>query len=481
MSRLRWIALLLLLGLPLLLGTGTAPLQPDAVPIDHVVVIFMENQTFDKLLGRFPGADGLANAAAMPPQSDRAGAVYPALPAVVDDCGASTPEGCAGESVLGPAFRFTPRPDPRFPAALPNRPFNLLDSVRLDQFTGDPAHDFYNQQYQVNSGRMDRFVAWTNTGGLPLGYYDMRGTQMWRWAERFTVADHFFQAAFGGSMLNHFWLVCSCTPVWPNAPTDMISSPLPDDPEHLADRNLTPDGYVVNDSQPIEAPNCWDQPPARRMPLQTLPHIGDRLDAAGVSWTWYAGGWNDAIAGRIGPLFQCHHQPFNYFANVGGDPAARPRRMQDESDFRAALRGGGLPQVSWVKPYGAVNEHAGYADVASGDAWLGGLLAEIEASPYWARTAVIVTYDDYGGAYDHVAPPIVDRWGPGPRVPALVVSPWARRGFVDHTEYNTTSVLKFIEWRWSLPPLTARDAAANNLLAAFDFAQPTPPAPKADQ
>jgi acid phosphatase len=137
--------------------------------------------------------------------------------------------------------------------------------------------------------------------------------------------------------------------------------------------------------------------------------------------------------------------------------------------------------VSWVKPYGAVNEHAGYADVASGDAWLGGLLAEIEASPYWARTAVIVTYDDYGGAYDHVAPPIVDRWGPGPRVPALVVSPWARRGFVDHTEYNTTSVLKFIEWRWSLPPLTARDAAANNLLAAFDFAQPTPPAPKADQ
>ncbi|HZR99900.1 MAG TPA: alkaline phosphatase family protein, partial [Chloroflexota bacterium] len=286
---------LLGLVLALALGTGaanTAPTQPGGVPIDHVVVIFMENQAFDKFFGLFPGADGLANAAGALPQSDRDGSVYATLPPVIDDCGASTPAGCAGESSLGPAYHFEARPDPRFPTDLPNRPFLINPYVPLDQYTADPAHDYYNQQYQVNGGRMDRFVAWSNTGGLTMGYYDMHGTHAWRWAERFTLADRFFQAAFGGSMLNHFWLVCACTPFWADAPHDMVSAPFPDDPEHLQDRNVRPDGYVVNDTQPIEAPNCWNLPPEQRMPLQTMPHIGDRLDAAGVSWAWYAGGWN---------------------------------------------------------------------------------------------------------------------------------------------------------------------------------------------
>ncbi len=460
-------------------AANTAPARPGAVPIDHVIVIYMENESFDKFFGLFPGADSLANAADAPPQADKDGTVYPALPAVIDDCGASTPAGCAGESSLGPAYHFEPRPDPRFPASLPNRPFTINPYVPLDQYTADPAHDYYNQQYQANGGRMDRFVAWSNTGGLTMGHYDMRGTQVWRWAEQYTLADHFFQAAFGGSMLNHFWLVCACTPYWPDAPRDMVSTPFPDDPDHMQDRNVRPDGYVVNDTQPIEAPNCWDLPPAQRMPLQTLPHIGDRLDAAGVAWAWYAGGWNDAIAGHMGPLFQCHHQPFNYFADVGGDPSARPLHLKDETDFRAALRSGALPPVAWVKPYGSDNQHPGYADIARGDRWLGELLEEIAASPYWPRTAVFVTYDDYGGAWDHVAPPVVDQWGPGPRLPLVVISPWAKRGYVDHTPYDTTSILKFIEWRWGLPPLTDRDASANNLLDAFDFTQP-PRVPKAD-
>jgi len=103
------------------------------------------------------------------------------------------------------------------------------------------------------------------------------------------------------------------------------------------------------------------------------------------------------------------------------------------------------------------------------------MLRAIQSSPYWPRVAVIVTYDENGGWWDHVAPPVVDEWGPGSRIPALIVSPWARRSFIDHTPYDTTSVLKFIEWRWGLPPLGPRDAAANNLLAAFDFSQPPPP------
>lgn len=95
------------------------------------------------------------------------------------------------------------------------------------------------------------------------------------------------------------------------------------------------------------------------------------------------------------------------------------------------------------------------------------LIERVKNSFYWEETAVIVTYDDFGGWYDHVPPPVVDRWGPGGRVPMLLVSPYARKGFVEHTPYDTTSILKFIEWRYGLEPLTDRDAGANNLLADF--------------
>jgi phospholipase C len=443
--------------------------QPEQVPFDHSIVVFMENHSFDNFFGLFPGADGLANAGDAR-QVDRNGTVYATLPQPIDDCGASTPEGCD--------YKVTPRPDPRFPADLPNRPFDIGRYVPIDQHTGDPIHDYYRQQYQANGGRMDKFVAWSTGAGLAFGHYDMRPTRIWSWAQQYTLADRFFQAAFGGSMLNHFWLVCACTPFWGDAPASMISAPMPDDPEYMEDKNVRADGYVVNDTQPILAPWCWDAPASERMPLQTLPHIGDRLDAAGVSWAWYAGGWNDAVEGRMGALFQCHHQPFNYFANVGGNPTARALRLKDETDFTAALRNGTLPQVAWVKPYGSDNEHFGYADVQRGDQWLGRMLDQIHDSPYWPRVAVIVTYDDYGGVWDHVAPPVVDEWGPGPRLPLLVISPWARRGFVDHTPYDTTSVMRFIEWRWGLPPVAARDASANNLLAAFDFSQSPPSVPK---
>ncbi len=101
------------------------------------------------------------------------------------------------------------------------------------------------------------------------------------------------------------------------------------------------------------------------------------------------------------------------------------------------------------------------------------LIERVKGSPYWEETAIILTYDDFGGWYDHVPPPVVDRWGPGGRVPMLLISPYARKGFVDHTYYDTTSILRFIEWRYGLAPLTDRDAGTNNLLAAFDFGDPT--------
>jgi phospholipase C len=127
--------------------------------------------------------------------------------------------------------------------------------------------------------------------------------------------------------------------------------------------------------------------------------------------------------------------------------------------------------VSFVKPLGEVNEHPGYTNVLSGEQHVAELLKALRASKQWKNTAVIVTYDENGGFWDHVAPPTIDRWGPGTRVPTLVISPLAKHGYVDHNRYDTTSILALIEHRWGLAPLSARDAAANDMRNAFDFSQ----------
>jgi acid phosphatase len=145
--------------------------------------------------------------------------------------------------------------------------------------------------------------------------------------------------------------------------------------------------------------------------------------------------------------------------------------VKDIEDFRAALRAGNLPAVAFVKPNGAHNEHPGYADLLSGQRYVADLVKAVQDSAIWKDSVIIITYDEAGGRWDHVPPPPGDRWGPGVRVPAIIISPYAKRRFVDHTPYETVSILKLIETRWQLAPLGSRDAAANNLLNAFDFSQ----------
>ena len=205
------------------------------------------------------------------------------------------------------------------------------------------------------------------------------------------------------------------------------------------------------------------------LPPQTEPTIGDLLSAKGVSWAWYAGAWQEALAERNAfpvPNFQYHHQPFNYFATMAPGTAARAEHLRDGglggSEFIKAIDDGKLPQVTFYKPQGNLNEHPGYADVLDGDRHLAEIVSHLQKSPQWAHMVVIVTYDENGGFWDHAAPPKGDRWGPGSRIPALIVSPYAKRGFVDHTLYDTTSILRFITRRFDLPPLAglrARDAA----------------------
>lgn len=446
--------------------------DPADFPIDHLVVIFVENHTFDNLYGLFPGANSLTRAGAAVPQVDRLGRPYSILPPVVN----TEPPGGGGPEI-----------DPHFPPNLPNEPFAITDYLPINQIVPSPIHSYYPNLLQINGGRMDKFVAWSDSGALTMGYFDTNLLPLARYARQYTLADNYFTGAFGGSMLNHFWLICACTPVWPDAPEQQILRPLYDRAGNLVGLDprqgrfgmvdsVTPDGYVVEDVQPFYDPHAADFPAWNRMPPQPMPTIGDRLSEAGVSWTWYAGGWDDALAGHPAPTFEFHHQPFVYFEQFADGTAAKAEHLRDEKEFAADLANGTLPAVSWIKPLGIFDEHAGYSTILTSERHTVGIIERIRASDYWDRVAIIVTYDDFGGWYDHVPPPVIDRWGPGNRVPAIIISPHARRGHIDSTFYDHTSILKFIEWRWNVDPLGTRDANANNLLGAFRFPDRAAPA-----
>jgi phospholipase C len=306
---------------------------------------------------------------------------------------------------------------------------------------------------------------------------------------------------FGGSFMNHFELICACTPTYPNADKspakgtisaveadgvtliaamDSPKSALNGPPKFVNDGNLTPDFYAVNTMQPPYQPSANKPAPdgnpafadpakTTTLPPQSEQTIGDLLSAKGVTWAWYAGAWQAALDGKNAvpvPNFQYHHQPFNYFADMAPGTGARAEHLKDGglggSEFLKAIDSGTLPQVTFYKPQGNLNEHPGYADVLDGDQHIAELIAHLQKGPQWLHMVVVVTYDENGGFWDHVAPPKGDRWGPGSRVPALIISPFAKKGLVDHTFYDTTSILRLITKRYALPTLPglqARDSA----------------------
>jgi acid phosphatase len=466
----------------------------DLERISNIVVIYAENRSFDHLYGLFPGADGIAQASAeQKTQLDRDGRPLPYLP---------------------PAWRRG-KPDPTFPAHLPNGPVRLdAPPVNLSPaaLTRDLIHLFHVHQEQINGGKNNMFAALSDAGGFAMGYYDGSQMAMWKLAREFVLADHFFQGAYGGSFLNHQWLVCACTPYNPQAPAKLrtqldergrlkvrenIPSAL-NGPLWFLESIYTPDGYAVNTMQPPYQPS--EIPPARGgderfaasrddvLAPQTTKTIGDTLSAKEVSWVWYAGGWNEALAdsnppdgrhrviynGRAGsPNFQPHHQPFNYFVRFAPGKPDRDAHLKDYRDLLAALAGGTLPQVAFYKPPGSVNQHPGESDIMSADTHIAELVGRIRASRYWPSVMIIVTYDENGGFWDHVPPPSgpgwSDRFGPGTRIPAIIISPFAKRGFVDKTPYDTTSILKFITERFGLEPLPGVREKAGDLTNALSF------------
>jgi phospholipase C len=206
------------------------------------------------------------------------------------------------------------------------------------------------------------------------------------------------------------------------------------------------------------------------VPNQTNPTIGDRLSDKSISWAWYSGGWDNAIAGHPDPTFQFHHQPFAYYAKYADGTQGKKDHLKDETEFIASAKAGTLPAVSFVKPLGLNNEHPGYAALDAGENHTVELINDILSGPNGKDVVIIITYDENGGFWDHIAPPVIDKkWGPGTRVPAIIISPFAKKGFIDHSQYETVGILSFIEKRWSLTPLADRDKNANPLTNAFNF------------
>ena len=475
----------LLAGIPACFGA-------DLNSITNIVVIYAENRSFDNLYGAFPGANGIRSASH--PQVDRDGSPLRELPPVWN--------GLTAQSVTPPVTQAQT-------AHLPNAPFAIDDpmgfNTPMSVVTRDLWHRFYQNQMQIDGGRNDRFVAWADSGALVMGHYDGSRLALWNVAKEYTLADNFFMGAFGGSFLNHFWLICACTPKYPNAdksPASGLISAVESDgvtlkvapnsprsaldgaPRFVLSGNLTPDFYAVNTMQPPYQPSAnqpaaggnpllADPAAATTLPPQTEQTIGDLLSARRVSWAWYAGAWGATLAGhndRPVPNFQFHHQPFNYFVNFAPGTAERRKHLKDGglsgAAFIKAIDSGKLEQVVFYKPQGNLNEHAGYASVLAGDEHIADVISHLKKSPQWRHMLVIVTYDENGGFWDHVAPPKGDRWGPGMRIPAIVISDLAKKGFIDHTQYDTTSIMRLISKRFGLPPLAGVRNRDEKLAAA---------------
>lgn len=468
--------------------------------VRHLVVIYAENHSFDNLYGLFPGADGIANASLQSrTQLDHDGQPLKEL------------------IVFGPDGQ----PDARFPR-MPNAPFQINGEPmnrRMDEIVPSPIHVFWHNQEQIHGGANNLFAAMSNVGGWTMGYYDTRSLKLWQWAREYTLADHFFMGAFGGSYLNHQYLVCACAPRHENAPESMRVkldadgrlSKLKDSPSanvgavKVASRGggqVSPDGWSVNTTQPPYQPSGiapaaggsldladpkGTPSSGEPLPPQTARTIGDTLSDKGVSWAWYAGGWDQALAdgrrppdakrsviyasGTDSPIFQPHHQPFNYYSRFAPGTAERAQHIKDGSLLLADAARGTLPSVSFYKPPGRYTQHPSYTDLKSGDEHIAALLEGLRSSPQWKDMLVVVTYDENGGYWDHAAPPTGpgwgDRLGPGSRVPALFIGPMVKRGFVDHTRYDTGSILKFITQRWGLEPLPGVRDKPGNLSAAL--------------
>jgi phospholipase C len=328
-----------------------------------------------------------------------------------------------------------------------------------DRMPRDVGHSWTDAHEAMDNGKMDRFdlIGGANVNGDFLSmtqYVAADIPNYWRYAEHFAMADRMFSTLAGPSFPNHLYTVASQSG---GAIDNPVSTPWGCDSEAGTTVEVMDAKGVVT----------------RQFPCFDFPTIADGLEAAGVTWRYYAPQqgqpgyiWSalDAISHiRRGPLWTA--------------------RVPPETQFLKDVARGALPAVSWLIPDFAQSEHptgfagqTGGVSVCEGENWTVQQINAVMQSPAWPTTAIVVTWDDFGGFYDHMTPPWVDGYGFGPRVPLIVISPYTKEGIVSHTIYEFASIVQFIEVRFNLKPLGHRDEVANSLLDMFDFSQaPAPP------
>ncbi len=400
---------------------------PAKTPIDHIIFVVKENRTFDTYFGKYPGADGATT----------------------------------GKTIDGKTVPLLPAPD---------------------TMHHDITHGFWSGLYSVDGGRMDGFN--TIAGGQALqGYVQMSRTSIphyFDYADRFVLADHFFTSMYGPTYPEHLYTIAAQS----NGIVDNKAEAVPT-PGHYCDSSsaytvaFPPDlAQAVREKIMRLENHIVDQSPFAMTQIEkylisirdcfNIKILPDELQRAGISWKFYSDPWFP-----IGDIMRA-------IKHVRYGPEWS--HVVPSESFLTDIEKGHLPKVSWVNPPTAYNEHPSQPhrdqSACAGENWTVQMMNELQDSPYWRHTAVIVVWDDFGGFYDHVKPPQYDIMGLGARVPELFMSPWTARGTnrlggkVDHHVYEFSSVLRFIEEVFHLPAMTQRDRQADPLTGAFDFSKP---------
>jgi phospholipase C len=471
-----------------------------ATPIQHLVVIFQENVSFDHYFGTYPNATN--------PKGEpkfRSAANTPTVNGLTNTLLSANPN-------LNPANN-----------AGASNPFRL---DRSQAVTADQDHNYLNEQEAADAGLMDLFPVFTGVGGtngnLVMGYYDGNTvTAMWNYAQNFAMSDNSYGTTFGPSTPGLINLVSGQTNgaiATLNGTSNEVSGG--------SDGSLT----VIGDPDPI-GDVCSS--PTRNQVTMGSTNIGDLLTAAGVTWGGFMGGFDltavnsngttgckrssAGLAGTTGDYI-AHHSFFNYWTSTANPNHTRPasvaeignagpaNHQYDVNDFYTAAAAGNLPAVSFLKAPAFQDGHAGYSDPLDEQTFVVNTVNFLEALPTWSSTAVVIMYDDSDGWYDHQMGPIVNtstgladgltgpgacgtaatslpginpanthalgRCGYGPRLPMVVVSPWARQNFVDHSVTDQSSVIRFVEDNWLGGQRIGQgsfDGIANSISQMFNF------------
>lgn len=496
---------------------ATALLAPawgqSATPIRHLVIIFPENISFDHYFGTYPHAEN--------PPGEPKFVAKPDTPAV---------NGLS-------AALLTRNPN----ALNKENGQGAVNPFRLDRSqaaTADQEHAYTPEQMAFHAGLMDLFPKSVgrgdppqkgapsplNTTGLTMGYFDGNTvTALWNYAQRFTLSDNSYGTNFGPSTPGAINLVSGQT----NGVIETRNGA-----HGLADGG---DGSrtLISDPDPI-GDVC--SMPTRMQVRMGGKNIGDLLTNAGITWGWFEGGFNlnlknangttgcrrsvySPVVHRLIRDYVVHHEPFQYYASTANPTHARPKSVKsighngdganhqyDIDDFFSAVKAGNFPAVSFLKPPGFQDGHAGNSDPLDEQNFEVEVINFLQQQPEWKNTAVIIAYDDSDGWYDHQMGPIVNqssgshdaltgpgscgdgdsalpgidpknkhaqgRCGFGPRLPMLAISPWAKVNFVDHSLTNQASIIRFIEDNWLHGERIGQgsfDSISNSLTNMFDF------------